>query len=446
VIVTGNGTLSAEVTWSVNGVNGGNTTDGSIAVTSSTTALFTAPANVPTPSTITVTATSVADPTKSANATVTITCGEPSSVSPATVSVGLGQAQTFTATFCLSTGANISWDVNGISGGNSSVGTILATGATTALYTAPADMPPNNPVTIHATASAVSGGSASSASASVVITSGVTVLVSPATATLSPEQQQSFTAMVANSPDTSVTWSVNGVLNGDASVGQVCLGGTNPCVAPSGPESGPIDYLAPASAPALNPVMLSATSNADPTKSGSASITIFVPQGPVSVSISPAYAFVAPSGATSSTRQFTANVSNSTNANVAWSVQSGVTAQGCAGAACGSISTSGLYTAPSTAPSPNSIAVIATSVADPTKSATAVVAIASGPMIESLLPSSVMAGPAESFPLDVKGLNFVAGNGTGASVILLDGTVRVRRFRTTIGPAFACCIRTQMTL
>jgi hypothetical protein len=430
VTVSGNGSQSADVTWSVNGTAGGNATIGTIAATSSTTALYTAPANVPTPSTVTVTATSVADPTKSASASVTITCGVTSPIAPATASVGLGQTQTFTATFCVAIGASISWDVSGISG----VGTIAATAASTALYTAPADKPVNNSVTIHATASAVTGGGASSASASVTITSGVTVMVSPSTATLSPGQRQSFSPTVTNSPDTSVTWAVNGLPNGDASVGQVCVSGTNPCAAPSGPESGPIDYLAPTSAPAVNPVTLTATSNADPTKMGSASVTIFVPQGPVSVSISPAYAFVAPSGGTPSARQFNATVANSANTNVTWSVQSGVAGQGCAGAACGSVSAGGLYTAPSTAPSPNSIAVIATSVADPTKSASAIVAIASGPTIESLLPSSVMAGAAESFPLEVKGLNFVAGSGTGASVILLDGTARA----TTCATATAC--------
>lgn len=422
--VTGNGGQSADVNWSVNGVAGGNATVGTIAQTSSTTALYTAPASVPTPSTVTVTATSVADTTKSASASVTITCSTPSAISPVTASLGLGQTQSFTATFCLAANASISWDVNGIAGGNSNLGTIASTGAGTALYTGPADEPPNNSVTIHATASAVTGGASASASATVRITSGVTVMVAPGAATLSPGQRQSFAATVANSPDTTVTWTVNGVPDGNATVGQVCIGGSNPCVAPGGPQSASIDYVAPASAPSVNPVTLMATSNADPSKTGSASITIFVAQGPVSVTISPAYAFVAPSGATPSTRQFTAAVANSPNTGVTWSVQSGVAGQGCAGSACGSISASGMYTAPSAAPSPNSIAVIATSVADPTKSATAMVAIANGPMIESLLPSSVMAGAVESFPLEVKGLNFVAGSGTGASVILLNGTPR----------------------
>lgn len=430
VTVSGNANESADVTWNVNGTPGGNATVGTIAATSATTALYTAPAMVPTPAAVTVTATSVADTTKSASATVTITCSTASSMSPASASVGLGQTQTFSASFCLAAGATVAWNVNGIAGGNSAVGTIAASGAATVTYTAPTDLPATDPVTIDATASAVTE-NASSVSATVTITSGVSVAIAPSTATLSRKQRQSFAATVTNSPEASVTWTVNGAPNGNAAVGQVCVSGTSPCVAPSGPSSGTVDYLAPATTPAMNPVTLTATSQADPSKSATASITISAPQGAVSVTISPAYAFVARSGATPSTLQFTATVANSTDTNVTWSVQSGVAGQGCAETACGSISTGGLYTAPTAAPSPNAIAVTATSAADPMKSGTAMIAIASGPAIESLLPSSVMAGAVESFPLEVKGVNFVAGSGMGASAIVLNGTARATTCATT---------------
>src|SRR5208282_4428377 len=62
--------------------------------------------------------------------------------------------------------------------------------------------------------------------------------------------------------------------------------------------------------------------------------------------------------------------------------------------------------------------------ADPTKSASATVALTSGPVIEAILPSSVMAGAVQSFPLEVEGVNFVAGSGSAASVILLNGSPR----------------------
>ena len=62
------GVSDTSVTWSVNGVVGGNNTVGTI----STSGLYTAPASVPNPAAVTVTATSVAQPARSASATVTI--------------------------------------------------------------------------------------------------------------------------------------------------------------------------------------------------------------------------------------------------------------------------------------------------------------------------------------------------------------------------------------
>lgn len=62
------GTTNTAVTWQVNGVAGGNSTDGVI----STAGLYLGPATVPSPVTLSVTAVSQADPTQSASAAVTI--------------------------------------------------------------------------------------------------------------------------------------------------------------------------------------------------------------------------------------------------------------------------------------------------------------------------------------------------------------------------------------
>ena len=62
------GALNLSVTWTVNGVAGGNSTIGTIAANGA----YTAPLTLPTPNTVTVTATSVEDPTKSSSATVTL--------------------------------------------------------------------------------------------------------------------------------------------------------------------------------------------------------------------------------------------------------------------------------------------------------------------------------------------------------------------------------------
>jgi hypothetical protein len=258
----------------------------------------------------------------------------------------------------------------------------------------------------------------------ITISSNASVVVSPAIGNIATGQTIALTATVLNSPDQTVVWSVNGILNGNAVSGQVCRPATNPCVAPVSPSSGAVDYVAPASAPAANPVTITATSHADPTRSGVAVITVGSISSAVAVTLSPSYAFLPPSAGTLSSQQFFATVTGSGNAGVTWSVGSALSGQGCGGSACGSVDANGLYTAPVLAPSPNAIAVTATSVADATKSAAAVIALTGGPAIEALLPSSVFAGIVEGFPLSVEGVNFVAGSGSSASVILLNGIPR----------------------
>ena len=81
----------------------------------------------------------------------------------------------------------------------------------------------------------------------------------------------------------------------------------------------------------------------------------------VSVSVSPSASTRGPS----QTQQFTANVSGTTNTVVSWSVSPTV----------GTISSSGLYTAPSTITTQQTVTVTATSQADPSKSGTATVTL-----------------------------------------------------------------------
>ncbi len=76
------------------------------------------------------------------------------------------------------------------------------------------------------------------------------------------------------------------------------------------------------------------------------------------------------------TLQFTATVRNASNGAVTWSV-SGADCSG-AGANCGSVSGTGLYTAPPAVPSFDEVTVTATSDVDPARSATATVRILSG--------------------------------------------------------------------
>ena len=62
-------TTNTSVTWKVSGVNGGNATFGTV----SSSGLYKAPNNVPSPAKVSVTAISAADTTKSASASVTVT-------------------------------------------------------------------------------------------------------------------------------------------------------------------------------------------------------------------------------------------------------------------------------------------------------------------------------------------------------------------------------------
>jgi hypothetical protein len=77
--------------------------------------------------------------------------------------------------------------------------------------------------------------------------------------------------------------------------------------------------------------------------------------------------------------------------------------------------------------------VIATSAADSTKSSAATVAVTIGPTIEEMLPSSAMAGAVEGFVLEIQGENFIAGSGSSASIILLNGAPRSTTCATSTG-------------
>src|SRR5262245_27075091 len=85
------------------------------------------------------------------------------------------------------------------------------------------------------------------------------------------------------------------------------------------------------------------------------------PAPPTGVSVSPASVTVTAGGA----QQFTAIVTPSgAYQAVTWSVSG----TGCTGANCGTISSTGMYTAPATIPNPPTVTITATLVADSAKS------------------------------------------------------------------------------
>jgi Big-like domain-containing protein len=142
------GSTNTTVTWQVNGENGGDAIIGTI----SSTGVYTAPNVLPTTTTVTVTATSQADTTMVAAALVTLTAPAVTiTLSPTSATLAAGATQQFTPTVTVTGSSNnaVNWTVNGIAGGNATVGTIDSTG----LYTAPAS-PPNTAITVTATSQA----------------------------------------------------------------------------------------------------------------------------------------------------------------------------------------------------------------------------------------------------------------------------------------------------
>lgn len=412
------GTGNTSIQWLVNDIPGGNTTIGTI----SASGLYTAPAALPPSNPVTIKATSIADPTASGTALMTVRYpipqvqwfspgkvplgqstftvngsqfyngavvlldgtplpttfvsstqlqatsnvmqsssgyitvvnpGPPGAVSsprliefgqgivvtitPATATVATAAQQQFTAVVTGTSNTTVYWYVNG---GNSN-GTITSSG----LYTAPNAAPPG-PVTILAVCTV---NSERSATATVNVTGQpqtVSVTISPASASVQTGATRQFTATVTGSANTAVTWQVNGVTGGNSTNGTISSSGL---------------YTAPAAVPAST-VTVTVISQADPTKQANATVTVTTPLPVVVITISPASVSVA----VGATQQFTATVTGSPNTAVTWQVN-GVTG---GSTTTGTISTSGLYTAPAAIPS-GTVTVTAVSQADVTKKASA---------------------------------------------------------------------------
>jgi len=294
------GTTNTAVTWKA---TGGSVTSGG---------LYTAPS---TAGTYTVTATSSADSTKSASATVTVS--QPTqvsvSISPGTASIQTGAQQQFSASVSGTTNTGVTWKASG--------GTVTSTG----LYTAPSTA---GTYAITATSSA---DSTKSASATITVSqpAQVSIYISPSQASIQTGAQQQFSASVSGTTNTGVTWKASG--------GAITAAGL---------------YTAPSTA---GTYAVTATSSADSTKSASATVTVSQATQ-ISVSISPTSTSLQSGGQ----QQFAAYVSGTSNTAVNWKANGGT------------ITTTGLYTAPTTA---GTYTVTAVSAADGTASAAATVAV-----------------------------------------------------------------------
>jgi hypothetical protein len=221
---TVSGTTNTSVIWTAS------------AGTVSSSGLYTAPS---TAGTYTVTATSSADSTKSASATVTVS--QPTqisiSVSPTTASVQTGGQQQFAAYVSGTSNTAVTW--------KATVGTITAAG----LYTAPTTA---GIYTVTAV-SAADGTTSASATVGVTAPQNVGIAISPTTVSMPAKWTQQFAATVSGSTNTGVTWAVT-------------------------QGSGTITQSGMYTAPSVTEMdIVTVTTQADTTKSASASITVAAP-------------------------------------------------------------------------------------------------------------------------------------------------------------------------
>jgi hypothetical protein len=328
------------VIWSASGNGCSGITCGSI----TSAGLYTAPATAPNPATVVITAISLSNPAISGSTTVTIMApGQVGiTVSPSSIQLSAGAQQLFKAAVTGTTNTAVSWTVSGFGCGGSACGVITSGG----LYTAPSTPP--NPSFVTVTATSVADSTKSSL-ATVTISQKIAVSISPTSAQIAEGGAQQFTAKVTGTTITGVSWSVSGT---------GCSGSACGIISPNGL------YMAPGTVPKPAQVTITATANEDGETAALATVTIIVP---VVVTISPTSAIVT----VGQQQQFRTSVSGTTNQAVTWSVSG----SGCSGSTCGTISSAGLYTAPATLPSQATVIVKATSQANTSSSASAVVSV-----------------------------------------------------------------------
>ena len=248
-------------------------------------------------------------------------------------SVEAGGTLQLTATVTGDGPTTVGWSVNGISSGNSAYGTISTTG----LYTAPAAVSTDLSVAVTATSLANTSVSATVALLVVAPTiTSVAVVCNPASILTTGTSKCSAAVQGTGNYNPVVTWTA-----------------TNGTISSAG-------VFTPSAA---GNATISATSVQDATRIGSTAVTInpvFTVTG-VTLSCS---SLVVPVGQTSQCSASVQGTGAITRA-VVWEVN------GVEGgtSTIGTISASGLYQAPATAPSPYVVAITATSAEDATKSA-----------------------------------------------------------------------------
>ncbi|MGB8783464.1 MAG: hypothetical protein WCD02_10105 [Terriglobales bacterium] len=196
-------------------------------------------------------------------------------VAPSIATVVVSALQQYTATVTGNANSSVNWFVNGVAGGNSTLGTISTSG----LFQAPTAVPSPATVTITAV-SQVDNTTSGTAQATIASPSGtvtVTVSTNPPVTDVYTGTVQPFTATVTGTTNMAVTWYVEGAQGGDATFGTIDASG---------------NYTGPANVPSPATITIEAVSQADSTAIGTESVTIVAaPTGP-----QPAAQTVSPGG------------------------------------------------------------------------------------------------------------------------------------------------------
>jgi len=242
LVAYANGAVTSAVTWSVNGIPGGNTTFGKIDGTGK----FAAPAAPPAGWTVTVTATSTTSPGASANAAITVRNQIPwlTTLTPNPMPIGSFTLQVAGSRFV--NGAEIKWNGAALPTTFKSSTLLVASGV--ASQPGPVNITVVNP-----------GPGAVSTAMVLQVTTGITVGVAPTSVTLQASTAQQFQATVSNHANQGVIWKVNNIAGGDSTTGTITTTGL---------------YTAPLTAPLAGAVTVSAGSVVDGSKQGTAIVSI----------------------------------------------------------------------------------------------------------------------------------------------------------------------------
>ena len=205
------------------------------------------------------------------------------------------------------------------------------------------------------------------------------VSISPQKAAMNAGNSLEFTATSTGPATTDLEWLANGVIQSNSASGTISRSGL---------------YTAAQTVPSGSSVVITARSKADLSDSASANVTLLPMPATVTVSISPPKATVQPG----QSQQFTATVTGTDHTGITWLVND--TEGG--SSATGTISSTGVYSAPQTVPAASSVTMIAKSSYSPTSVANAVVRI---------VPSSVPLSTSSSYYVSPYGSNHT-GNGS----------------------------------